>query len=194
MDDAREKWNRRYRERDASAEPAAPSEWLTENQAELKRHTGGRALDLACGTGRNALHLAQLGFTVDALDVSDVAIAQLSASAAQQRAAVHAREADLEHESLPEQEYDVVALLNYLQRDLFGSIGESLRPGGIVLAETVTRAHIEQLEHPFDPAFALQPGELATAFTGLRVLHYHEGVVQRSGRPRAVASVVAQRR
>ena len=35
----------------------------------------GRALDLGCGPGRNALHLASLGFTVDAVDLSPTAIA-----------------------------------------------------------------------------------------------------------------------
>lgn len=37
--------------------------------------TGGRALDLGCGPGRNALHLASLGFEVDAVDLSPTAIA-----------------------------------------------------------------------------------------------------------------------
>ena len=62
-----------------------------------------------------------------------------------------------------------------------------------MIAETVTRAHIEQLGRPFDPRFVLEPGELATAFAGLRVLRYQEAVVQRGGRPRAVASIVAER-
>ncbi|MEU3755691.1 class I SAM-dependent methyltransferase [Streptomyces olivoreticuli] len=37
--------------------------------------TPGRALDLGCGPGRNALHLAALGFQVDAVDLSPMAIA-----------------------------------------------------------------------------------------------------------------------
>lgn len=37
--------------------------------------TGGRALDLGCGPGRNALHLASRGFEVDAVDLSATAIA-----------------------------------------------------------------------------------------------------------------------
>ncbi|MFJ3927179.1 class I SAM-dependent methyltransferase [Streptomyces sp. NPDC090022] len=36
---------------------------------------GGRVLDLGCGPGRNALHLASLGFEVDAVDLSPTAIA-----------------------------------------------------------------------------------------------------------------------
>ncbi|GAA2788537.1 class I SAM-dependent methyltransferase [Streptomyces showdoensis] len=37
--------------------------------------TGGRALDLGCGPGRNALHLAERGFRVDAVDLSPGALA-----------------------------------------------------------------------------------------------------------------------
>jgi len=55
---ARETWNARYRER--GSDPGPPSDWLVENQALIG---GTRALDLACGTGRNARHLAGLGFT-----------------------------------------------------------------------------------------------------------------------------------
>jgi len=37
--------------------------------------SAGRALDIGCGPGRNALHLAAAGFTVDAVDLSPAAIA-----------------------------------------------------------------------------------------------------------------------
>jgi tellurite methyltransferase len=193
VDDARVTWNERYRSREIADHP--PSEWLTENEMLIAQRTGGRALDLACGTGRNALYLAAVGFTVDALDISDVAVERLTAVATAHGAEVHARVAYLEREagSLPADRYAVVVLINYLQRDLFTVIPSTLAPGGIVIAETVTRAHIEQLTRPFDPRFVLEPGELATAFVGLHVLHYHEAVLQRGGRPRAVASIVAER-
>jgi tellurite methyltransferase len=183
---ARETWNARYRERgEDDGPPTPPSDWLVENQALIG---GTRALDLACGAGRNARYLAGLGFTVDALDISDVAIAAL-----QGIDGVQARAADLECEPLPAGAYDVVLMINYLQRDLFAAAANALAPGGVLLAETVTRAHVEQLGRVFDPRFLLEPGELRDAFPGLRVLRFKEGVVQRSGRPRAVAALVAQR-
>ena len=180
---ARETWNARYRERGTVAGP--PSDWLVENGALIG---GTRALDLACGTGRNARFLARLGFTVDALDISEVAIEALHGVAG-----VHARVADLECEPLPTGAYDLVLLINYLQRDLFAPAAAALAPGGVLIAETVTRAHVEQLGRTFDQRFLLEPGELRHAFGGLEVLRYEEGVVQRSGRPRAVAAIVAQR-
>jgi tellurite methyltransferase len=180
---ARQTWNARYRERGSA--PGHPADWLTENRALLR---GRRALDLACGTGRNARYLAQLGFTVDAVDISEVAIESL-----QGVAGVTARVADLEHDGLPGGGYDVIALINYLQRDLFAAVAAALGPGGIVAAETVTRAHVEQLGRSFDDRFLLESGELRDAFPGLEVVRYREGVVERGGRPRAVASIIARR-
>jgi tellurite methyltransferase len=180
---ARETWDARYRERGTA--PGPPSDWLAANQALLR---GTRALDLACGTGRNTLFLARLGFTVDALDISEVAIDALRGVMG-----VNARTADLEHEPLPIGGHDVVVLINYLQRDLFAGAAAALAPGGVLVAETVTRAHVEQLGRSFDERFLLEAGELRHAFGGLEVLRYEEGVVQRSGRARAVAAIVAQR-
>jgi tellurite methyltransferase len=180
---ARQTWNARYRDRGSA--PGPPADWLVANRALLR---GTRALDLACGTGRNALFLAQLGFTVDALDISEVAIEGL-----QEVSGVSARVADLERDALPGGGYDVIVLINYLQRDLFAAVAAALAPGGIVAAETVTRAQVEELGRSFDRRFLLEPGELRRAFPGLDVVRYHEGVVQRSGRRRAVASVVARR-
>jgi SAM-dependent methyltransferase len=182
---ARETWNVRYRERGDSSPPASPSDWLVQNRSLL---AGTRALDLACGTGRNARFLAGLGFTVDALDISEVAIEALDGVAG-----VSARVADLEREPLPARAYDVVLIINYLQRDLFAPAAAALAPRGVLIAETVTRAHVEELGHDFDSRFLLEPGELHDAFPGLDVLRFEEGVVRRSGRPRAVAALAAQR-
>jgi tellurite methyltransferase len=180
---ARETWNARYRDR--GNDPGPPSDWLVQNRALIG---GTRALDLACGTGRNARFLAGLGFTVDALDISDVAIEALTGVPG-----VRARVADLERESLPAGAYDVVLIINYLQRDLFAPAAAALAPRGVLIAETVTRAHVEELGRDFDSRFLLEPGELRDAFPCLDVLRFEEGVVQRSGRPRAVAALVAQR-
>lgn len=187
---AREKWNRRYAEKGLTAFPERPSEWLAENRELLG---GGRALDVACGDGRNALFLAQLGFAVDAVDVSDVAVEALRAAADERGLPVDARRMDLEVESLAEGRYDAVVQINYLQRDLFGALERALTPGGVLIVETVTRAHVEELGNSFDPRFVLDDNELLRSFPNLLVRHYREGVADRSGRPRGVASLVAQR-
>lgn len=191
----REKWNRRYREPGPRPLAAGPSGWLAENRSVLSERPPGRALDVACGRGRNAVFLAQLGFEVDAVDVSDVAIEALAAAAVDLGLGIDARRMDLEREPLPAERYDVIVQFDYLQRDLFGPLARALRPGGCLIVETFTRAHVEELGNSFDPRYLLHRNELLLAFVGLHLLvrHYREGVVERAGRPRALASIIAER-
>jgi tellurite methyltransferase len=192
MSSPRERWNERRREQRFEPFAAAPSEWLTEHAALLPRD--GRALDVACGDGRNSLALARLGLDVDAVDVSDVTIDALRAAAPQRAPNVHPRVVDLEREAPEPAAYDVVVSFNYLQRDLFGALERALRPGGWLLFETFGPAHLEELRREMNAAYVLRTNELLEAFGGLRVRHYFEGVAERSGAPRGVASLVAQRR
>jgi tellurite methyltransferase len=194
---ARERWNERYAEGAFRPFPHAPAEWLVEHRSMLGELGGGRgdprALDVACGDGRNARYLAELGFAVDAVDVADRAIASLRTAAAQSGLRVSARVLDLEREAVPAGAYDVVICMNYLQRDLFGALQAALRRGGLLLFETVARAHVEELGRRFHPAYVLDRNELLGAFPTLYVRHYREGVAERRGEPRGVASLVAQR-
>jgi tellurite methyltransferase len=188
---ARERWNERRSLSRFEPFPDAPAEWLVAHGSLLG--SAGRALDVACGDGRNALHLARLGFEVDAVDVSDVAIDALLAAAPERAPGVHPRVVDLEREPLPEAAYDVVVNFNYHQRDLFPALERALRPGGWLLFETLARAHIDELGKRINPAYVLGDNELLHAFPGLRVRRYREGVVARDCGPRGVASLVAQR-
>jgi tellurite methyltransferase len=188
---ARERWNERRSKNGFEPFPDAPSAWLVEHGSLLGG--GGRALDVACGDGRDALYLAQLGFDVDAVDISDVTIDALRAAAPERAPAVHPRVVDLEREPLAEGEYDVVVSFNYLQRDLFGALERALRPGGWLVFETFGRAHIDELGKRMNPAYVLDDNELLRSFPGLRVRRYREGVVERAGGARGVASLVAQR-
>jgi tellurite methyltransferase len=194
---ARERWNERYGAGAFEAFPDAPAEWLVEHRALLDELRSARreprALDVACGDGRNARWLAELGFAVEAVDVSDVAIDALRAAAADSGLAIEARVVDLERDALPEERYDVVVCMSYLQRDLFGALERALRPGGLLLYETFARSHVEQLGKSMDPAYVLDYNELLRAFGTLHVRHYREGPVPRRGGPRGVASLVAQR-
>lgn len=196
---ARERWNRRFGTEGAAPAQDEPSEWLLDN-AELLRAIAiagaggnGRALDVASGSGRNALYLAELGFEVDALDISDVAIDGLRSAARERRLPVRARVVDLEDDGLPAEPYLVVVNMNYLQRDLFGPLAQAVAPGGLLLFETFAAAHVEQLGARVNPDFVLAPNELLRAFPDLLVRRYCEGIVQRSGRPKGVASLVAER-
>jgi tellurite methyltransferase len=195
-DDAREKWNQRYA-RDAVAPfPDAPADWLVEHRDLLEAGPAERrALDVACGDGRNARFLAELGYAVDAVDISDVVIARLTSAAAGRGLSVRPRVGDLERAAdLPAGRYDVIVNFNYLQRSLFAGLARALRPGGLLFFETFGRAHVDDLGHVLDPAFVLADNELLRAFPALRVRAYFEGVAARSGKPRGIASLVAERR
>jgi len=188
---ARERWNERRSAAGFEPFPDAPAPWLVEHAALLGG--GGRALDVACGDGRNARALARLGYEVDAVDVSDVTIEALRATAAERAPGVHPRVADLEREPLARDAYDVVVNFNYLQRDLFGALEAALRPGGWLLFETFGPAHLAELGRHVNPKFVLAPNELLHAFPRLRVRAYRDGVAEHPGGPRGIASLLAQR-
>jgi tellurite methyltransferase len=195
-DDTRERWNQRYAGELVTPFPDAPAGWLVEHRDLLEaRPAAGRALDVACGDGRNSRFLAELGYEVDALDISDVVIDRLGAAAIARKLTISPRVADLERDAdLPAGRYDVVLNFNYLQRSLFDGLARALRPGGLLLFETFCRAHIDELGNDMRPEFVLGDNELLRAFPDLHVRHYREGVAERSGRPRGIASLVAERR
>jgi tellurite methyltransferase len=195
---ARERWNERYGGHGFEPFPDAPAPWLVEHAALLRELAGTgsrrRALDLACGDGRNARWLAELGFAVDAVDVSDVAIAALREAAASRGLHVDARVLDLEREPLPAGPYDVVVCMCYLQRDLLAALSRALAPGGVLVYETFAAAHVEDLGHTMCAAYVLERNELLRAFADLHVRHYREGVAERGGGgSRGLAGIVAQR-
>lgn len=64
-------WDARYREQDGTMWSGRPNGRLV---AEVAALTAGRALDVACGEGADAIWLAQRGWTVTAIDISEVAI------------------------------------------------------------------------------------------------------------------------
>jgi tellurite methyltransferase len=190
---ARERWNKRFAEGGFEPFPDDPAEWLVEHRELLRSAAPGRALDVACGNGRNALYLARQGFDVEAVDISDYAIDRLRAAAAERALPITPRRADLEDDPLPVGQYELIVNVNYLQRDLFGPLGRALKPGGLLFFETVSQAHLEEAGGCFNPRYALGPNELLQAFSELFVCHYREGVVRRRGTERGVASLVARR-
>jgi tellurite methyltransferase len=147
----------------------------------------GRALDLACGAGRNALWLAQRGWNVIAIDNSPAAIETLRQRALQLGITVETRVADLEKKSftIEPANWDLIALCYYLQKDLFEPCKRGLVPGGVIIAVALL---IEPGKE--NSPFRLHPGELRRYFEGWEILHDREG---RDAWHHAVAEVVARR-
>jgi len=174
-DQDRQHWNLRYA---AATLEAGPSAWVVEHEALIRpRRANSRALDLACGTGQNSLYLARLGYRVDAWDISDIALERLREvlAAAGEALDVTPRWADLDDSSIPPATYDLVLDVNFLQRRLFASMAEGLRPGGLLLVRALMR---RPAGDDRNPAYLLEPGELSSAFGQLHMLKYVEDVVE----------------
>ncbi len=164
-----------------------PAQFLVENVDLLPR---GRALDLALGSGRNAVFLAGRGFEVEGVDISPEAVESALDSARKSGVTVHAHVGDLEGGyAIAKAAYDVIICFNYLQRSLFPQIRDGLREGGMVLYETfiVDQA---QFGRPRNPDHLLKHNELLDVFRAFRCLRYREGIMPG---PRAVASIVAEK-
>jgi SAM-dependent methyltransferase len=130
----REEWDRRYAE-SGLLWSATPSRFLVAEVADL---TPGRALDLACGEGRNALWLAERGWHVTGVDFSEVAIAKARARAEREGTRVDFVCADLLEYEPERAAYDLVLVL-YLhvsapeRRLVLARAAAALAPGGTFL-------------------------------------------------------------
>jgi SAM-dependent methyltransferase len=179
----REKWNEKYRRKRFSARPSA----VVKSYVHLS--PAGRALDIAAGSGRNALFLADRGFVVDALDISDVALRTLSA----RHPNVHPVCTDLDLFDIPENRYSLILNIRYLNRRLFPLIQEGLRPGGCLIFQT----YLEDARQPskdFCRDYLLRSNELLHAFLDFKILYYEEAPSTEGDEARPEATLVALKR
>jgi SAM-dependent methyltransferase len=186
-DDERRRWDDRYASGDYR-----PRSWPT---ALLERWIptfgSGRALDIACGTGRNALYLAEHGFDVTGVDISEVAIERASDEARARGLSVEFVVADLD-DFTPVGPFDLITVIRFRNPDLWPRLIHALAPDGWILAEHHMKTTAD-VAGPSSPDFRLDPGELLGAFAGLRIVHYSESVepadddTQRYAIQRAVA-------
>ena len=156
-------------------------------------HCGRPVLDLACGRGRNSLALARQGRTVVGLDRDAAALAQLAA--ASRGLCACALRTDVEAGSgipLESASCDAVLVFRFLHRPLAPEIERVLAPGGVLVYETFT-VHQRELGYgPKNPAFLLEPGELARLFPGLATLHFEEGRYEQP-KPQETARLLARK-
>ena len=168
---------------------SSPASWLVQHAGLLPRE--GRALDVACGRGRHALWLAEYGLTTLAVDRDPEAIRELNEAARERRLPLRAEVRDLEggETSFQGSTFDVIVVVHYLHRALFPALTAALKPRGILVYETFTRAQA-LLGKPTNPAFLLEPGELRNLVAPLEVLVEREGEFE----GKMLASVIAVRR
>jgi tellurite methyltransferase len=181
-----EGWEQRYRSGDHAAQDA-PTILVVKVGDKL---APGTAIDLACGTGRNALYLAERGWSVTAVDGSPKAIELVQQRSAERGLQVHTEVADLTapNFTLLRDAFDLVLIAYYLQRDLFDKVKAAVRPGGVVLAI----AHTPEPGETWNEKRAA-PGELHKFFKDWEVLWEYEGPSRDPAHRRPVAEIVARR-
>ncbi len=196
----RDKWDKRYQDGAYSARKhpsALLVAWLPRLRVEGKQ---GRAIDVACGQGRNAIYLAQHGWDVVAVDVSEVALEGLRETATSEKLAITCIQRDLEQSShifdgpSLQGPFDLAVMVRYTNLPLISELKNALRPGGYLLIEEHLTTDADVVG-PRDPRFRVPPGALRRAAAGLEIIHYREGEVEDPDRrPAALAQLVARKR
>jgi SAM-dependent methyltransferase len=163
----RERWNRRYRERDHSSFRVHP---LVERVLEYGLPAGPVA-DLACGASGSALRLAEAGRRVLAVDIADSALALLDGEARRRglRALVRPVQADLADwwpaeqptEQPRRRQFALVLCTGFWERDVFGAAVRMVTPGGLIAWEAYTTGILAD-RPSFPERWCLRDGEPAT--------------------------------
>ena len=164
----------------------------------LKKHIHllpkGKALDIASGEGRNAVFLAQHGFEVDAVDISEKGLKKAQRLAREKGVKINTILIDLDQYPIEKERYDLIINLYFLKRRLIPRIKKGLKKGGRVIFETYILEHrILGTEGPKQAIFFLKPNELLRLFKDFRILFYREGIFKEDGKKKAVASMIARK-
>ena len=154
-----------------------PSAWvkrwahLLPSNESVVDHESVQVLDLACGHGRHMQFLAGLGHTVLGVDRNAEALKTASQWG-------EALQADIENATWPLEgrSFKGVVVTNYLWRDLFPQILNSVAEGGVLIYETFSQGN-QAFGKPSRPEFLLQSGELLQLCSGLRIVAFEEGFV-----------------
>ena len=165
------RWQKKYRE----TEPA----FQLDVDSLLKRHANllgghGLALDMAAGPCHTAVHLATMGYRVIALDCSVIALQIGQQLAARMNTHISVVAADLDEWQFPQSAFTVLTCFRYLNRRLFHAMQNIIKPGGLLIYKTFNTHYLREKPR-FNPAYLLQPGELANVFPKFEVVECNDG-------------------
>jgi len=172
-----------------------PHDLVMEAVAKARAAWGGlegrRALDIACGSGRDAVFMGMEGLQVEGWDVLPDALERCRDLARRNGVEVATRCVDLEAGPLRLAEsFDLICCFRYLHRPLMPTLREAVRPGGLLVYETFVDPQREVFGKPSRESHVLRPGELLSWFDGWDVQVWREGL---AASKRFVASLVARR-
>ena len=176
----REKWDELYAS--GKREDRPPSSWVVQVVAGLPNELP--CADIAGGSGRHAIPAARRGQRVVLVDIAYLAVQR----ARRQESSIVGIVADASSLPLKPASFGVVLVTNFLDRAIFPNLIALLAPGGHLVYETYTTAHLELVNRglargPQSADYLLAPGELPTLARPLQVIEHWEGeVVDEAGR------------
>jgi SAM-dependent methyltransferase len=154
----------------------------------------GRALDIACGTGRNTVFLAERGYEVDALDQSIVGL-QITRENAEKRGVgdrLNPVQTDAKRFEYPQNRYDVVTISFFRSLDRLNDIKRALKADGLLFYQHHLRSEPPAEAGPSDRRYRFSSNELLHACLDLTVLYYEESSERKDGRLSATAELLAR--
>ena len=175
-----ERWNGKFRGREPALCPTpdpllAGVSWLPAR---------GSAIDIACGSGNNAVWLAERGLEVIAVDGSLEGLRLASGLAARRRVGIRPFVADLDT-WVPAGRFDLVLVVRYLNRALLRRLPRLVAPHGILAVKVFNRDFLER-RPGFNPSYLVDRGELPTLFASLEILDYQESPPESFGQSHIV--------
>ena len=185
-------WDERFASGEYPREPE-PSPVLRSYEPSIP---DGRALDVAAGTGRNAVFLAEAGYAVDALDASREGLKIIGERAAERgiEDRIEPIRGDVTTYGFPTEAYELVTMSFFRSLDRFADIAEALAPGGYLFVEGHLRSASPTPSGPSDDRYRFAANELLRAGLGLTILYYDEATEERpDDRRRATARLLARR-
>jgi tellurite methyltransferase len=149
------------------------SPYLATNMEFIKSLVPGRkALDIACGEGRNSIFLARQCFEVTGLDKSKTGLQKAKKWMEREHLEIDFRDANLEDYEFIES-YDLIINFNFLLRDLFPKAVAALNPQGVLVIDTLLNSPFVPTSHKAE--FLLRPDELYSTFSAFPgSIYFHE--------------------
>jgi SAM-dependent methyltransferase len=160
------RWNEKFSRRDI-ADTLAPDPLLVECE---HLPAAGSAVDIACGTGHDAVWLATRGLAVTCVDGSIEGMRLALALARRHRVTLTPIVADLDACPLAGR-FDLVIVMHYLNRPLYRSLPQRLKAGGILVVKTFNTDFLEHRPN-FNPDYVLARDELPGLLPNLEILDY----------------------
>jgi SAM-dependent methyltransferase len=148
--------------------------------------------DIAMGSGRDALYLASQGIRVTGLERSREGLRLARETMSARGLSIEMVQGDAARLPFRRGSFQGVIVFYFLLREIARDIAAILEGGGILMYETFLKSDHE-VDHPRNPAFLLDEGELPSLFPGFEPIHYDEGVRSHKGRMRSTAQLVARK-